>query len=409
MQPRKSARPHREILSPAVGRIRKDTPTRLCAHVCAKETRMSEPAAGTPGTDDTIDLDALATQSTTWERLTMPKGFARGVVETPFKELKGRALTLRLALQQLVAHGNNRQLLEVLDELSRAKHGHKDFTPFERCARAESAWRAEDVEAWHALKELADLIKVPVITMTVTETVVGHKDGKDVTRKVYSLPQTTPITAFKRIAQELEADPFLASQATDLIAKAKARKAHLALWTPEVGLTDDVDYRQRFTRAKLLFGGNFGRLKACDKVTRDIAEAIVEASGRKPRRILLAARRLAPNRQEDQEALLKVLDIIMVQEAEHSRSDDVRAKHGILVKIAERLSTKEKPIHAQQFVGDDYEELDVAAKRLVILAGIDKREVIRNAKPAIEAQLLAAKLSEPPKEENEGEGQPTGS
>lgn len=362
---------------------------------------MSELAAGTPGTDDTIDPAALAEQSTTWERLTMPKGFARGVVETPFKELRGQSLTMRLALQQLVAHGTNRQLLEVLHELLRTKHGRKDFAPFERCAKAESAWRAEDVEAWAGLTELANLIKSPVITMTVTETVIGQKDGKDVTGKVYSLPLTTPITAFKRIAQELEADPFLGSQAADLIAKAKARKGHMALWTSEIGLTEDVEYSQRFMRTKLLFGGNFGRLKPCDKVTRDIAEAIVEASGRKPRRILLAARRLAPNRKEDQEALLKVLDMVMKQEAEHSRSADVKAKHGILVKIAEHLSTKEKPVHAQQFVGDTYEPLPNAAKRLVIMAGIHRDEVIRNTKPDIEARLLAANLSEPPKEEDE--------
>ncbi|MBI1907794.1 hypothetical protein HYS28_00015 [Candidatus Uhrbacteria bacterium] len=349
---------------------------------------MTTETAGTAGTDETIDPGALAEPTVAWIKLEMPEGFARGVVAKRIGDLKGKALTCRMAVTELLAHADNRTLLTILHEMTLGKRGAKDkgLATFARCVENEVAWRAEDVDAWDALKGLADIIKVPILAV---------KDSGELEK---------PVEAFKRIADALAKDPTFGSQAESVVAKAKARKAHAIVWMPEVSITDEVDYHQRRTRARLILGAPFGKLTPCQKSARQILEAIVEASGRKPRRILLAARRLSRKANTgDQEGLLRVLDVVFEQEAAHSKSADIRTKHGVLLDVARKLSTKEKPVHPQQFVGDEYEPLESAAKRLVILAGLHRNEIIKNAKSAIEAQLLAAKLSEAPKEEDEEE------
>lgn len=367
--------------------------------------------AGTPSEEDAIAPEKLAETTPEWEKVNMPKGFAHAVVSNPKGELRGKAYSTRLAAEQLLAHGDIPTLLVVLYRTITEERGPKNYDRFEYFRDAAIDRLAEESDAWAGFKEFAKRAKQPTLTVIVKE--VPRYEGSQELVKVYELELAT--AAFRRIETALRAHPIFGDSADEDVQKAKGRKAHLLRMLSEVGLNEDVTHKERVKRARSILGAPWNRLDEKRRLARDIVEAIVFAAGKspseKPRKVLLAARRISRlNDSADQEALLEVLDSIIEQDAKHGQDEARKAKYAALLWAVEHMSNENRTYHPQEFVGEGYEAtLQDSASRLIRLARIHKDPRVKaKADSVIGAYLLAAKLGEVKKEEETAEDPPAG-
>lgn len=378
-------------------------------------TTPNEESTNTGGNEEEVDPTSLAEPTPEFEKQHQGKRnmpFAHKVTRLRFKLLTGREVVMRLALQQLLAHADNRRLLEVLHAIIRNRRHNRDFKPWSAVLTGELGWRAAENEAFNALVKRSGQVTVSTLIMLEKERVEKDAAGNDVKVTYWELEK--PPVAFVRIKAALETDATFSKQATDIVAKMKAVKAHATTWWVEkesaVAVLANSTYADRLARAKEILGKPWEKMSDAERSTRNILEAIVN-TGVQIDEILKYAHdiiREDKGREKDREAILKVVDLEFERRARHDRHEGNRRQFHVLDDIARKLSQGWRHIHPMQFLTNGkYEEREAAAKRLLALAGIHPDLEMKTAKldGSFAKQIADAKLSEPIIEEQaEGAG-----